>query len=64
MAASTDAKDLTMNTKYVLPRIILTALLLFVPAVRAQLVGDGATNTLSNVTNGISSRKHNPQHRN
>src|SRR5438093_9962234 len=51
MAGSTDAKGLTMNTKNVLPRIVLIALLLFVPAVRAQIVADGATNTLSNVTN-------------
>jgi len=53
MAGSTDAKGLTMNTKNVLPRIILTGLLLFVPAVRAQIVNDGATNTLSSVTTNI-----------
>jgi len=37
----------------VLPRINLTPLLLFVPTARAQLVADGATNTLSNVTTNI-----------
>src|SRR5258706_73484 len=42
-----------MNTKNVLPRIILTALLLFVATARAPLVADGATNTLSNITTHI-----------
>src|ERR1043166_6488215 len=32
---------------------ILAAMLLAVPTLRAQLVADGATNTLSNVTNNI-----------
>ena len=31
--------------------IILAAMLITAPALRAQVVGDGATNTLSNVTN-------------
>ena len=34
-------------------RIILAATLLGVPALNAQLVADGATNTLSNVTTNI-----------
>jgi len=34
-------------------RIILAATLLSVAALRAQIVNDGATNTLSNVTNAI-----------
>ena len=34
-------------------RIILAAALLALPALRAQIVNDGATNMLSNVTNGF-----------
>src|SRR6266481_6132329 len=42
-----------MNTKNMLPRIILVLTLLAVPTLRAQVVNDGATNTLSNVTTNI-----------
>jgi len=53
MAGSTYQKGLTMITKNVLSRIILTAMLLSVPGARAQIVNDGATNTLSNTTNSF-----------
>src|SRR5207244_2144678 len=48
-----NAKGLIMNRKHVLPRIIVTAMLLFVPAARAQVVNDGETKTLANVTTNI-----------
>src|SRR5205823_9541520 len=53
---SRDQKVSTPNTmKNQIRQLILAALLLIAAPLRAQLVNDGATNTLSNVTNSFSS---------